>query len=59
MSNHTFKISISGTKESATAKAKALATLGSYLDEKTLKALAHLVKNDPNKVAMAKNFLGV
>jgi hypothetical protein len=59
MANHKFNISISGDKETATVKAKAVATLASYLDAKTLKALAHVVKNDPAKVSLAKQFLGV
>lgn len=59
MEKHKFTIAISGDKKSATAKANALATMGSYLDVKTLKALANVVKNDPAKVALAKQFLGI
>ncbi|MBL4862072.1 MAG: hypothetical protein JKY09_03525 [Crocinitomicaceae bacterium] len=59
MDKHSFKITISGTVKEATQKAQALGTLAGYLDVDTLKALAHLVKTDPQKVAMAKQFLGV
>lgn len=59
MEKHSFKISISGSKDAATTKAKAIGTLAAYLDAETLKALAHVVKNDPEKVKLAKQFLGV
>ena len=59
MEKHSFKLSISGDKKTATEKAKALVELAKYLDVKTLKALAGVVKNDPDKVALAKGFLGV
>lgn len=58
MGKHTFRITISGSQEQAEAKAKALAVMAS-LDAQTLTALAHIVKSDPQKVAMAKQFLGV
>lgn len=58
MSKHTFRITVTGSIETAQAKAKALGTLAS-LDAKTLNALANIVKNDPQKVALAKQFLGV
>jgi len=58
MSKYTFKITICGSKQDATAKAKALAAMAA-LDSKTLGALANVVKNDPQKVALAKQFLGV
>lgn len=54
-----FSITISGNKAQATEKANALVTLGNHLDVKTLKALANIVKTDPQKVQLAKNFLGV
>ena len=57
MEKHSFKLSISGTKKDATTKAKALSVLASYLDADTLKALAHTVKTDPAKIALAKQFL--
>jgi len=59
MDKHTFKISISGTQKEATDKAQAVADLAAHLSADTLKALAHVVKNDPGKVALAKRFLGV
>ena len=59
MEKYSFKISISGDKKTATDKAKALGTLAAYLDAKTLAALAKVVKTDPEKVAMAKQFLGL
>jgi len=59
MDKHSFNITISGEKKEATEKAQALGTLAAYLSAETLKALAHVVKNDPAKVAMAKKFLGV
>lgn len=59
MEKHSFKISISGNASEAEKKAVAVATLASYLDAKTLTALAKVVKTDPSKVALAKQFLGV
>lgn len=59
MDKHSFKITISGTEKEASEKAKAVADLAAHLSAETLKALAHLVKTDPGKVAMAKRFLGV
>lgn len=58
MSKHTFRITVTGSLESAQSKAKALATIAS-LDAQTLTALARVVKTDPGKVALAKKFLGV
>jgi len=37
----------------------ALRTLATKLDSKTLISLAHVVNNQPAKVAMAKKFLGI
>ena len=59
MDKHSFKISIGGSEKEATEKANAIAVLASYLDAKTLKALAKVVKTDPEKVALAKQFLGI
>ena len=59
MDKHRIKISISGSEKAATTKAKAIGVLASYLDAETLKALAHVVKTDPEKVKLAKQFLGV
>ena len=58
MSKHTFRITVVGSLNDAQQKAKSLAALAA-LDVKTLNALAHIVKNDPQKVALAKQFLGV
>ncbi len=54
-----FSISIKGGQKEATAKANALATLGNFLDVKTLQALAHVVQHEPDKVKLAKGFLGI
>lgn len=59
MDKHVFKITISGTQKEASEKAHGLATLASHLTAETIQALAHLVKTDPQKVALAKQFLGV
>ena len=59
MEKHTFKITLSGTQKETTEKAQGLVTLASYLSADTIKALAHLVKTDPAKVEIAKQFLGV
>ncbi|MGV3609634.1 MAG: hypothetical protein ACO1N0_01710 [Fluviicola sp.] len=59
MDKHVFKITISGTQKEASEKAQGLADLASHLSTETIKALAHLVKTDPAKVALAKQFLGV
>lgn len=59
MDKHSFTITISGDKKEAAEKAQAIATLASFLSGETLKALAHVVKTDPDKVALAKKFLGV
>ena len=59
MDKHSFTITISGDQKDATEKAQAIATLASHLSAETLKALAHVVKTDPKKVALAKKFLGV
>jgi len=54
-----FKLKINGDKQAATIKANALVTLAKYLDAETLKAFAKVVKTDPQKVALAKGFLGI
>lgn len=59
MDKHKFNISISGTQKEATEKAKAVAELATYLNAQTLTALAKVVKTDPSKVALAKQFLGI
>lgn len=59
MDKYTFKISISGTQSDAKQKAEAVAKLAAFLDSKTLTALAHVAEFDKQKVALAKQFLGV
>lgn len=59
MDKHVFKITISGSQKEASEKAQGLAVLASHLSAETISALAHLVKTDPAKVALAKQFLGV
>lgn len=59
MDKHKFTVTISGTQKEATEKAQGIAVLASLLDAKTITALAHLVKTDPQKVALAKGFLGI
>lgn len=57
---HEFKLSVSGTKQEATQKVKAMATLGIHLTADELTALAHFIKSgDPSTVQMAKNYLGL
>ena len=55
----TIRISINGDSKAAEKKAKALAILANKLDQKTLTALAKVVKSDPQKVELAKTFLGL
>jgi hypothetical protein len=59
MEKHKFTISISGGQEEATKKINAVAVLASHLSAETLVALAKLVKEDPNKVELAKQYLGI
>lgn len=55
-----FEISIeAATEQDAQQKMQALGTLASKLTPKELAKLAHIVKNDPIKTAMAKKYLGV
>ena len=59
MDKHSFKIMISGSQKEASETAQGLAILASHLSSETIVALAHLVRTDPAKVALAKKFLGV
>lgn len=60
MPNYQYEISLETASESeATAKMKALAVLASRLSQKELAKLAHIVKTDPVKTALAKKYLGV
>lgn len=55
---YNFTIEAPNEKEADT-KMKALTVLASRLNAKELEKLAHIVKNDPVKTAMAKSALGV
>lgn len=48
-----------GNQTEADAKMLALTTLASKLNQKELTKLAHIVKHDPVKTAIAKKALGV
>jgi hypothetical protein len=55
-----YDISIEAASEQeAVARMKALIVLTSLLSEKELSKLAHLVKFDPDKTALAKKYLGL
>ena len=55
-----YDISIEAKSESeANAKMNSLTTLASKLSEKELTKLAHVIKHDPLKTALAKKYLGV
>ncbi len=47
------------TPTEADTKMKALVVLASKLSAKELEKLAHIVKTDPAKTALAKSYLGV
>jgi hypothetical protein len=47
------------TQTDADAKMTALVTLAIHLSVKEIAKLAHIIKNDPIKTAMAKKYLGV
>ncbi len=59
MSKYKFTITISGTEQEATEKARGIAVIASHLDAKTITALAKVIQTDPSKVALAKGFLGI
>lgn len=60
MKKYQYEISIEAKAESeADAKMAALTTLASKLSEKELTKLAHVIKNDPIRTALAKKYLGV
>ena len=55
-----YDISIEAKTESeAEAKMTALTTLASKLSQGEVTKLAHIVKHDPVKTALAKKYLGV
>ena len=58
--SHEFKLTVSGSKQEATQKIKAMATLGQHLTGSELQALAQFIKSgNPSEIAMAKNYLGL
>jgi hypothetical protein len=60
MKEYNYNIRIPALLEKeATEKIAALAILATNLSAKELTRLAHIVKNDPVKTAMAKKYLGV
>ncbi len=60
MKSYTYKITLEEKTESdADAKVGAMTTLAKKLTVKELTKLAHIVKNDPVKTALAKQYLGV
>lgn len=60
MPKFSYDISVEAkSEEEATDKMKALTALASKLTEKELTKLAHIVKHDPVKTALAKKYLGV
>lgn len=56
--NYTMTIEAK-TETEAHAKMQALTVLASRLKERELSKLAHVIKNDPVKTALAKKYLGV
>lgn len=60
MSKFNYDISIDAPGEQeAESKMKSLTVLASRLSTRELEKLAHIVKNDPMKLSMAKKALGV
>lgn len=60
MKKYQYEISIEAKTESdADAKMNALTILASKLSEKELTKLAHVIRHDPLKTALAKKYLGV
>jgi len=60
MAKFSYDISIEASNENeANAKMTALTTLASKLNTKELEKLAHIVKNDPVKMALAKKYMGL
>lgn len=60
MKSYTYKFALEEKSEQdADAKIEALSTLAKKLTVKELSKLAHVVKTDPVKTALAKKYLGV
>ncbi len=60
MNKYYYDLTIEGKEQKeADAKMTALTTLASALTTQELTRLAHIIKNDPVKTAMAKRYLKV
>lgn len=59
MSKQKFTVEISGQNDEPERKLAAAMVLIGKLSTKEIEKLAHIVKNDPVKTAMAKSALGV
>jgi hypothetical protein len=60
MEKFTFNITIEAKSQNeANDKMIAISILASKLSEKELTRMAHIIKHDPVKTAMAKKYLGV
>jgi hypothetical protein len=60
MKSYTYKFTLEeNSEQDADAKIEALSTLAKKLSAKELSKLAHVVKTDPVKTALAKKYLGV
>lgn len=60
MKSYTYKVTLEEKSDTeADTKIEALTTLAKKLSVKELSKLAHVVKTDPAKTALAKKYLGV
>ena len=60
MKKYNYDMAIqAATEKEADEKMIALSTIASKLSAKELSKLAHVVKNDPAKTALAKQYLGL
>mgnify|MGYP000041115272 CR=1 FL=1 len=60
MSKYSYELHIAAANEQeAETKMRAVTVLASKLSAKELEQLAHIVKNDPVKMAIARKALGV
>lgn len=60
MKSYTYKVTLEEKTESeADLKIESLTVLAKKLSTKELSKLAHVVKTDPVKTALAKQYLGV
>lgn len=60
MKSYTYKVTLEEkSEEESDAKIEALTVLAKKLTVKELTRLAHVVKTDPVKTALAKQYLGV